>query len=155
MPMERTLMICKPDSLNRRLVGRIIQRFEDKGLRIAAMKLMRVSKSLAEQHYAIHKGKTFYDDLITYITSGPVVAMVIAGPRAVGTTRKIMGATFGYDADPGSIRGDFGLSTTYNLVHGSDSVETAEAEIPLYFKPEEILDYRLPDADCLIKPSEA
>lgn len=155
MPEERTLIICKPDCVSRRLVGRILERFEGKGLTIAAMKLMRISTNLAERHYLVHKGKPFYNDLIQYVTSGPVVAMVIAGPRAIGVCRKLMGSTFGYDAEPGSIRGDFGLSTTYNLIHGSDSPETADMEIELYFKPEEILDYRLPDADWLIKPTEA
>ena len=119
--MEQTLIILKPDCIQRRLMGRIIQRFEDKGLTITAMKMMRISRDLAERHYAPHKGKPFYPGLIAYITSGPVVVMVVAGPRAINVCRKLMGKTFGFDAEPGTIRGDFGASTTYNLVHGSDS----------------------------------
>ncbi len=152
--MERTLIILKPDCVQRRLVGRIMQRFEDKGLTIAAMKLMQVSRSLAEQHYAVHKGKPFYPGLIEYITSGPVVVMIIAGPNAISISRKLMGKTFGYEAEPGTIRGDFGASRTYNLVHGSDAPETAAAEIVLYFKPEEILDYTPADYAYVFKPDE-
>lgn len=153
--MERTLIIVKPDAVQRRLVGRIVQRFEDKGLTVAGMKLMQISRQLAEQHYAVHQGKPFYPALIEYITSGPVVVMVIAGPRAIAVSRKLMGKTFGFDAEPGSIRGDFGASTTYNLVHGSDAPESANEEIALYFKPEEILDYRQGDAAWITKPDEA
>ncbi len=153
--MEQTLIILKPDCIQRRLVGRIIQRFEEKGLALAAMKLVRISRPLAEQHYAVHHGKPFYPGLIDYITAGPVVVMVIAGPRAITVCRKLMGKTFGFDAEPGSIRGDFGASTTYNLVHGSDSPESAATEIALYFKPEElILDLQLPDAAWISKPGE-
>ncbi len=155
MPDETTLIICKPDCVQRRLVGRIVQRFEDKGLTIQAMKLMQISPALAERHYAVHKGKPFYEGLIRYITSGPVVLMVLSGPRAIAVCRKLMGKTFGFEAEPGSIRGDFGLSTTYNLVHGSDSPQSAAEEIAIYFKPEEILDYRTTDADWLSKPGEA
>ena len=129
--MEQTLIILKPDCVQRRLIGRIISRLEDKGLVIGAMKLMRISRELAERHYAPHKGKPFYPGLIDYITSGPVVVMVVGGPRAINICRKLMGKTFGYDAEPGTIRGDFGCSRTYNLVHGSDSPETARQEISL------------------------
>ncbi|HSW44075.1 MAG TPA: nucleoside-diphosphate kinase [Phycisphaerae bacterium] len=153
--MEQTLIICKPDCVQRRLVGRIIQRFEDKGLTMAAMKLMRISRDLAERHYAPHKGKPFYPGLIDYITSGPVVVMVIVGPRAITVCRKLMGKTFGFEAEPGSIRGDFGASTTYNLVHGSDSPSSAATEIALYFRPEEILDYAPADAAWISKANEA
>jgi len=138
--LERTLVILKPDAVQRRLVGVILQRFEAKGLRIAAMKFMRISRDLAERHYAVHKGKPFYDGLIDYITSGPVVVMVLAGPHAIEVTRKLMGKTFGYEAEPGTIRGDFGISRTFNLVHGSDSAETAQKEIALFFSPDEIVD---------------
>jgi nucleoside-diphosphate kinase len=153
--VEQTLIICKPDCVQRRLVGRIIQRFEDKGLTIAALKIIRISRELAERHYAPHKGKPFFPGLIDYITSGPVVVMVVAGPRAIAVCRKLMGKTFGYEADPGSIRGDFGASTTYNLVHGSDSPESAATEINLYFAPDEILDYRTADDPWIAKPGEA
>ena len=139
--MERTLIILKPDCTHRRLIGRLIQRFEDKGLTIAAMKLMRISPELAGRHYAPHQGKPFYPGLIEYITSGPVVVLVLQGPNVINVTRKMMGKTFGYEAEPGTIRGDFGLSKTYNLVHGSDSPETAATEIALYFSTEELLDY--------------
>ena len=153
--MERTLIILKPDCVQRRLMGQIIQRFEQKGLTIAAMKLMRISRDLAERHYAPHKGKPFYPGLIEYITSGPVVVMVVAGPRAIGVCRKLMGKTFGFDAEPGTIRGDFGASTTYNLVHGSDAPESAATEIALYFTPTEILDYATPEAQWVHKLDEA
>jgi nucleoside-diphosphate kinase len=139
--MERTLIILKPDAIQRRLVGRILQRFEDKGLSVAAMKLMHIPRDLAERHYAPHKGKPFYPGLIDYITSGPVVVMVLAGNRCIDIARTLMGKTFGYEAAPGTIRGDFGASRSYNLVHGSDSPESAGAEMALYFKESELLDY--------------
>jgi len=139
--MERTLIILKPDALQRRLSGRILQRFEDKGLTIAGLKLMRISRALAEEHYAPHKGKPFYPPLIDYITSGPVLVLVLAGERCIEIARTLMGKTFGYEAAPGTIRGDFGASRSYNLVHGSDSPESAATEIALYFKDDELLEY--------------
>lgn len=139
--MERTLIILKPDAVQRRLVGRVLQRFEDKGLAVAAMKLMRVSRDLAERHYGVHKGKPFYAGLIDYITSGPVVVLALQGPRCIEIARTLMGKTFGFEAAPGTIRGDFGASKSYNLVHGSDSPESAAQEISLYFKPDELLEY--------------
>ncbi len=147
--MERTLIILKPDSVQRRLTGRILQRFEDKGLVLAGMKLMHISTELAERHYAPHKDKPFYPGLIEYITSGPVVVLVLAGQRAIEISRTLMGKTFGYQAQPGTIRGDFGASKTFNLIHGSDAPETAATEIALYFKEEELLDYS-PAADSWI-----
>ena len=152
--MERTLIILKPDCVQRRLIGRVIQRFEDKGLSIAGMKLMQITRELAEQHYAPHKGKPFYPGLIDYITSGPVAVMVAAGPGAIAISRKLMGKTFGFDAEPGTIRGDFGSSKTYNLIHGSDSPESATTEIALYFRPDELLDYTLADDAFVTKPDE-
>jgi len=152
--MERTLIILKPDCVQRRLMGRIIQRFEGKGLTLAAARLMRIGRDLAERHYAVHKGKPFYPGLLDYITSGPVLVMVLAGPGAIAISRKLMGKTFGFDAEPGTIRGDFGLSKTYNLIHGSDSPESAATEIALYFQPEEILDYQTVDASWITKPDE-
>lgn len=140
--MERTLIILKPDCVHRRLLGRIIQRFEDKGLVIAGMKLMQISKELAARHYAPHQGKPFYPGLIEYITSGPVVVMVLQGNNVIAVARKMMGKTFGYEAEPGTIRGDFGVSKTFNLIHGSDSPESARTEIELYFTASELLDYK-------------
>lgn len=152
--MERTLIILKPDCTHRRLIGRILQRFEDKGLTIAAMKLMRISKELAARHYAPHEGKPFYPGLIEYITSGPVVVMVLAGPNVINVARKMMGKTFGYEAEPGTIRGDFGMSKTFNLIHGSDAPESAETEIALYFQPDELLDYTTCANDWTTKTNE-
>ena len=139
--MQRTLIILKPDCIQRRLVGRVMQRFEEKGLSIAAMKRMHIPRGLAEEHYAPHKGKPFYPGLIDYVTSGPVVVMVLQGNRSIEIARTLMGKTFGYEAAPGTIRGDFGASRSYNLVHGSDSPESAETEIALYFSSNELLDY--------------
>lgn len=139
--MERTLIILKPDAVQRRLIGRIVQRFEDKGLIVAGMKFMRIPRDLAERHYAPHKGKPFYPGLIDYITSGPVVVMVLRGERCIEIARTLMGKTFGYEAVPGTIRGDFGASRSFNLVHGSDAPESAATEIALYFDEEELLDY--------------
>lgn len=139
--MEKTLIILKPDAIQRGLAGRIITRFEEKGLQIAAMKAMKVSKDLAEKHYAVHKGKPFYERLVQYITSSPVIVMVLQGVNAITISRKMMGATFGSKAEPGTIRGDFGVSNSFNLIHGSDSPEAAAFEIGLYFKPEDLLTY--------------
>lgn len=152
--MEQTLIILKPDCVQRRLVGRIVQRFEQKGLTICAMKMMQIDRELAERHYSVHQGKPFYPDLIRYITSGPVVLIVVQGPGAIAVSRKLMGKTFGYEAEPGTIRGDFASSRTYNLVHGSDSPETAATEIALYFKPEEIVAYTPADRACVFRPDE-
>jgi nucleoside-diphosphate kinase len=128
-------------ALQRGLAGRIISRFESKGLQIVALKAMNVSRPLAEQHYAVHKGKPFYPRLIEYITSSPVVVMVLQGVGAIAIARKLMGATFGSNAEPGTIRGDFGMSNSFNLIHGSDSPEAAVFEIGLYFKPDDLLSY--------------
>lgn len=152
--MEQTLIILKPDCVQRRLIGRVIRRFEDKGLMIAAMKMMRITRELAGKHYAPHLGKPFFPGLLEYITSGPVVVMVVAGPGAIVICRRLMGKTFGFEAEPGTIRGDFGASKTYNLVHGSDSPESADTEIALFFTPEEILDFSPVDADWIVKPDE-
>ena len=143
--MEQTLVLVKPDGVQRGLVGEIIARFERRGLRIAGLKLMQVTPELAERHYGIHKGKGFYEGLIRFITSGPLVAMVLEGDSAIQIVRSTMGgptsATDPAKAPPGSIRADFGMSIGCNLVHGSDGPETAAFEIPLFFKPEEILTY--------------
>ncbi|MCR4391347.1 MAG: nucleoside-diphosphate kinase [Candidatus Acetothermia bacterium] len=147
--MERTLVLLKPDAVQRRLIGRIISRFEDKGLSIVGLKLLRISPELAERHYAEHRGKPFYGELVAYITSAPVVAMVVAGPRAIDTVRRLMGKTNPLDAEPGTVRGDFGQSITMNLVHGSDSPASAAREIPLFFGDQELVDYRTADAPWL------
>ena len=144
--MQRTLILLKPDCVHRRLVGAIIQRFEQKGLRLAAMKLVQTSRELAERHYAVHKGKAFYETLLSFITAGPTVAMVWEGREAVAIGRALMGPTDGTKAPPATIRGDFALSVQNNLVHGSDSPENAAVEIPLWFKPEELVDWKPADA---------
>ena len=140
-PVERTLVIIKPDGVQRGLAGAIISRFERRGLRIAAMKLMQISLELAQRHYAVHKGKPFNEPLLQYITSGPVVVMVLEGNDIIGTVRRTMGATNPAKAAPGTIRADLALETGRNLVHGSDSPETATFEIPLFFSDDEILSY--------------
>jgi len=152
--VERTLIILKPDAVQRRLVGRIVQRFEEKGLILAGMKLMRIPRELAERHYAPHKGKPFYPGLIDYVTRGPVVVLVLQGARCIEIARTMMGKTFGYEAAPGTIRGDFGASRSYNLVHGSDSPESARSEIELYFRPEELLDYAPAGTDWILIPND-
>jgi len=139
--VERTLVIVKPDAVQRGLIGEIVGRLERRGLRIVAMKLMQIDPALAEQHYAVHKGKPFYPGLIQYITSAPVVAMVLEGKNAIEDVRRTMGATNPADADPGTIRADLGLEVGRNLVHGSDGAETAAFEIPLFFGDEEIIEY--------------
>jgi nucleoside-diphosphate kinase len=139
--MERTLIIIKPDAVQRGLIGRIITRFERRGLRIAAMKLMHIDEALAKRHYAVHEGKPFYEPLIDYITSSPVVVMVLEGNQAIEIARRTMGATHPAEAAPGTIRADFGLEVGRNLVHGSDGPETARFEVALFFDEEEILSY--------------
>jgi nucleoside-diphosphate kinase len=139
--LERTLVIIKPDAVQRGLIGEIITRFERRGLRIAALKLIHIDKPLAQRHYAIHKGKPFYEPLIRYITSSPVVAMVLEGNDAIEIVRRTMGATNPAEAAPGTIRADLGLEIGRNLVHGSDGPETAAFEVPLFFTEEEILSY--------------
>lgn len=140
--MERTLIIVKPDGVQRGLTGEIIRRFETRGLRIVGMKFMSVSRALAEQHYAIHKGKPFYEPLVNYITSGPVVVMALEGTNAVEAARGTIGATNPAKAAAGSIRGDLGIEIGRNLVHGSDSVENGQAEIALWFKPDELVSWQ-------------
>jgi nucleoside-diphosphate kinase len=145
--MQQTLILLKPDAVHRRLIGPLIERFERKGLRLAGLKLLQTPKALAEQHYAVHKGKPFYDSLLSFLTSGPTVAMVWEGREAVAVCRSLMGMTDGAKASPGTIRGDFAISVQNNLVHGSDSPENAAAEIALWFKPEELVKYTLTDAN--------
>jgi nucleoside-diphosphate kinase len=139
--MERTLVIIKPDGVQRGLVGPILNRLERRGLRFAALKLIQITPELAARHYAVHEGKPFYAPLIEFITSGPVVVAVIEGEDAINIVRKTMGATNPAQADPGTIRADFGLEIGRNLVHGSDGPATAAYEIPLFFADDEILSY--------------
>ena len=139
--MERTLVLIKPDGVQRGLVGTIIARLERRGLRIVGLKLVQVSEELARKHYAVHEGKPFFDSLIRYITSAPVVAIVLEGHNAIEITRATMGATNPAQATPGTIRADFALEIGRNLVHGSDSHETAQTEIALWFRPEELISY--------------
>ena len=145
--MQQTLILLKPDAVHRRLIGEITRRFEQKGLRLVGLKLVKAGRDLAEKHYAVHKGKPFYESLLSFLTSGPTVAMVWEGREAVAACRNLMGVTDGVKAGPGTVRGDFALSVQNNLVHGSDSPENAAAEVALWFRPEELVGYQLTDAN--------
>lgn len=144
--MQQTLVLLKPDCVQRRLVGPILSRFEAKGLRIAGLKLVHATRTLAEAHYAVHKGKPFYDSLLQFLTSGPTVAVLLEGREAVAVVRQIMGPTDGTKAAPATIRGDYALSVQNNLIHGSDSPENAATEIALWFRPEEVVAWSPADA---------
>ena len=137
--MEKTLIILKPDAVQRALVGRIVTRFEEKGLQLVGLKLTTISAETAATHYAPHKERPFYPGLVRFMTSGPVVVLALQGVGAIAIARSLMGATFGSKAAPGTVRGDFGVSNAYNLIHGSDSPEAAEKELGLFFKKEELL----------------
>ena len=139
--MERTLIIIKPDAVQRGLVGSIIKRFEQRGLRIVGLKFMQISRELAERHYAVHDGKSFYEGLLNYFTSGPVAVMALEGPQAIAAARATMGATRPVEASPGTIRADWGLEVGRNLVHGSDGPETARFEIALFFDESELVEW--------------
>ena len=139
--MERTYLMVKPDGVQRGICGEIVSRFERKGLKLVAMKLMVIPKEVAENHYGEHKDKPFFPSLISYITSGPVLAMVWEGESAVSVCRNMMGKTNPKESAPGTIRGDFGMQTGMNIIHGSDSVESAEREISIFFRPEELVSY--------------
>ena len=139
--IERTLVLIKPDGVQRLLVGRIIARYEERGLKLAGLKLMRVDRDLAERHYAVHREKPFFRGLVDFITSGPLVAAVLQGPNAIAIVRAMNGATRPHEAAPGSIRGDFAVETAQNLVHASDGAETATVEIELWFDAAELQDY--------------
>lgn len=141
--MEQTLIIIKPEGVQRSLIGNIITRLEQRGLKFIALKLMHIHPELAEQHYGVHKGKPFYPGLVKHITSGPVVVGVVEGPKAISVVRTTMGATNAAEAIPGTIRGDYALEIGYNIIHGSDGPETAKQEINLFFNPEELLSYTL------------
>jgi nucleoside-diphosphate kinase len=137
--METTLIILKPDAVQRGLMGRIISRFEEKGLQIVGCKLTQISQDLAARHYEAHKERPFYTGLVRFMTSSPVLVLALQGNGAIAIARNMMGATFGSKANPGTIRGDFGVSNSFNLIHGSDSPEAAERELGLFFGPGEVL----------------
>ena len=138
---ERTLVLVKPDGVQRLLVGRILARFEERGLKLVGLKLVHVDRDLAERHYAVHREKPFFGGLVDFITSSPLVAVALDGPNAIAVVRAMVGATRPHEAAPGTIRGDFALETAQNLVHASDGPETAAAELALWFSPDELLDY--------------
>jgi nucleoside-diphosphate kinase len=139
--METTLIILKPDAVQRGLCGRIISRFEEKGLQIVGMKLMQISSDLAATHYKDHSSKPFYPGLVRFMTSSPVVVMAVRGIGAITICRNMMGATFGSKANPGTIRGDFGVSNSFNLIHGSDGPEAAARELSIFFKAGEVMEF--------------
>ena len=139
--LQRTLLLVKPDGVQRQLVGRVLSRFEDRGLKLVGLKLVHVDRALAEEHYAVHREKPFFTGLVDFITSAPLVAAAFEGPNAIAIVRAMNGATRPHEAEPGSIRGDFAVETAQNLVHASDSPENAAAELALWFRPEELLSY--------------
>ena len=141
--MERTLIIVKPEGVQRGLIGNVVSRFEQRGFKLVGLKLIQITHELAEQHYGVHKGKPFYAGLVKHITSGPVVVGVVEGPKAISVVRTTMGATNAAEAVPGTIRGDYGLEIGFNIIHGSDGPETAVQEINLFFKSEELVEYTL------------
>ena len=151
---ERTLVLVKPDGVQRLLTGRILARYEDRGLKLVGLKLIRVSADLAERHYAVHREKPFFRGLVDFITSAPLVAAVLEGPNAIAVVRAMNGATRPHEAAPGSIRGDFALETAQNLVHASDSPETAAAEVALWFAPGELQEYDREIDRWVLAPAE-
>jgi nucleoside-diphosphate kinase len=153
--METTLLFIKPDGVQRRLVGRILERIETRGLQLVGMRMTTLSRDLAEEHYGEHRERPFFPGLIRYVTSGPVVLLAVRGRSAIAICRKLMGATFCPDADPGTIRGDFGVSRSYNLIHGSDGPESAERELARFFgEDSDLQDYALRDLDSLYDAEE-
>lgn len=150
--MERTLVLIKPDGIQRGLAGAVIVRLESRGLKIVGMKMLHMDMDMANHHYEAHVGKPFFKGLVEFITSGPLIAMVLEGTNAVGLTRNTMGATNPLDATPGTIRGDLATDIGRNLVHGSDSLETAAREISLFFSPEELVDYSREMDSWIIEP---
>ena len=151
---ERTLVLIKPDGVQRLLTGRILARYEDRGLKVVGLKLIRVSSELAERHYAVHREKPFFRGLVDFMTSAPLVAAVLEGPNAIAVVRAMNGATRPHEAAPGSIRGDFALETAQNLVHASDSPENATAEMELWFASDELLEYEREVDRWVLAPAE-
>jgi len=147
--LEQTLVLIKPDGVQRGLIGEVIRRLEQRGLKLVAAKFMQVSRDLAERHYAVHQGKPFYEGLVNYIISAPVMAMVWEGPNAVAAVRQTMGATRPAEAAPGTIRHDFALTVGRNLTHASDSPENGQAEVALWFRPEELISWSRPTDDWI------
>ncbi|MSU80487.1 MAG: nucleoside-diphosphate kinase [Gemmataceae bacterium] len=147
--MQRTLILLKPDCVQRHLIGALIQRFEQKGLRLVALKFTQANRDLAKKHYAVHKKKPFYESLLSFLTSGPTVAIVWEGREAVAVVREMIGKTDGAKSPPGTIRGDYGISVQNNLIHGSDSAENAAAEIALWFQPSDLVSWQPADMDWI------
>lgn len=139
--METTLIILKPDAVQRGLMGKILSRFEEKGLQVVGAKFMQITQKLAEKHYGAHEGKPFYAGLVRFMTSSPVLVLALRGKGSIAICRKMMGATFGSNAEPGTIRGDFGVSNSFNLIHGSDSPEAAATELGLFFADGEVIEH--------------
>jgi nucleoside-diphosphate kinase len=153
LDMEQTLVILKPDCVQRRLVGRILARFEDKGLKLVALKMLQMDRPLAERLYGVHNGRDFYEPLLAFMTSSPAIALVIEGPDAIRVVRGMLGPTAGTEAPPGTIRGDFGLSSRLNLTHASDSPESAVREIGVLFQPHELLNYEIASGRWVVPPA--
>jgi nucleoside-diphosphate kinase len=151
---ERTLVLIKPDGVQRQLVGRILARYEERGLKLVGLKLMRVSRDLAERHYAVHREKPFFGGLVEFITSAPLVAAVLEGPNAIAVVRAMNGATRPHEAAPGSIRGDFALETAQNIVHASDGPETADSEVGMWFDAAELVAYEREIDRWVLAPEE-
>ena len=151
---ERTLVLVKPDGVQRLLVGRILTRFEERGLKLVGLKLVPVDRALAERHYAIHRERPFFGSLVDFITSSPLVAFALEGPNAISVVRTMVGATRPHEAAPGTIRGDYALETAQNLIHASDGAETAEAELALWFAPGELVDYERDIDRWALSPAE-
>lgn len=151
---ERTLVLIKPDGVQRQLVGRILARYEERGLKVAGLKLVQVDRALAERHYAVHRDKPFFDSLVEFIISAPLVALALDGPNAIAVVRAINGATRPDEAAPGTVRGDFALETAQNIVHASDGPETAVDELALWFSPNELFDYRRDVDRWVLAPNE-
>jgi nucleoside-diphosphate kinase len=147
--LERTLILLKPDAVQRRLSGRILSRFEDKGLRIVGLKLLRISTEIAAKHYEPHKSKPFYPGLVRFMTASPVVALVLEGKDVINIVRKMVGKTFGPEAEPGTIRGDFGASRSFNLIHASDAPDTAKREVELFFRADELQEWTPTDFEWI------
>ena len=152
--IERSLILFKPDAVQRRITGKLLTRLEDKGLKLIGMKLLQITPELSKKHYAEHVSKPFYPNLEGFITAGPVIAVAVEGPSAVEVVRGMMGPTSGIKAPPGTIRGDFGLSRQSNLMHGSDSVEAAQRELAIYFKPEELVSWKVTLDEWVCAPDE-
>lgn len=151
---ERTLVLIKPDGVQRQLIGRILARYEERGLKVVGLKLVHVDRALAERHYDAHRAKPFFGGLVEFITSAPLVALALDGPNAISVVRAINGATRPHEAAPGTVRGDFALETAQNIVHASDGPEAAVAELDLWFRPDELLEYERDVDRWVLAPAE-